>query len=77
MISEGSPLIENGKKNYFLKAGKSLADPSTGNKTYWPLINARLNKANIPVIPPLLENGIIVTNFTEKVQTFNYYFLFL
>ena len=76
MISEGSRLIENAKKNFFLKAGKSLADPSTGSKTYWSLINAVLNKAKIPVIPPLLDNDIFVTNFTEKAQIFNDYFLF-
>ena len=75
MISEGSRLIENAKKNFFLKAGKSLADPSTGSKTYWSLINAVLNKAKIPVIPPLLDNDIFVTNFSEKAQIFNDYFL--
>ena len=66
MISEGSRLIENAKKNYFLKAQKSLADPSTCRKTYWSLIKAVLNKAKIPVILPLLENDIFVKNFTEK-----------
>ena len=34
-----------------------------------------MNKAKIPVIPPLLENDIFVTNFTEKAQIFNDYFL--
>ena len=52
-----------------------MADPSTGSKTYWSLINAVLNKAKIPVIPPLLGNDIFVTNFTEKAQIFNDYFL--
>ena len=69
MISVGSRLIENAKKNYFPKAGKSLADPSICNKTYWSLINTVMNKAKIPVIPPLLENDIFVTNFTEFVIT--------
>ncbi len=75
MISEGSKLIENAKKNYFLKAGKSLANSGTGNKNYWSLINTILNKAKIPVIPPLLENDVFVTNFAEKAQIFNDYFL--
>ena len=75
MISEGSRLIENATKNFFLKAGKSLANPSRGSKTYWSLINAVLNKAKVPVIPPLLDNDIFVTNFTEKAQIFNDYFL--
>ena len=35
MISEGARLIEEAKRNYFLKAGKTLASPATSSKTYW------------------------------------------
>ena len=75
MVSEGSRLIEDAKRNYFLKAGKTLANPGTSSKTYWTLINTVLNKAKVPIIPPLLENGIFVTDFTEKAQLFNDYFI--
>ena len=75
MISEGSRLIEDAKRNYFLKAGKTLASPGTSSKTYWSLINTVLNKAKIPIIPPLLENGLFITDFTEKAQLFNDYFI--
>ena len=34
-----------------------------------------MNKAKIPIIPPLLENGIFVTDFIEKAQLFNDYFI--
>ena len=74
MISEGSRLIDDAKRNYFLKAGKTLTSPGTSSKTYWSLINTVLNKAKIPVIPPLLENGLFITDFTEKAQLFNDYF---
>ena len=53
MISEGSKLIEDAKRNYLLKAGNTLANPGTSRKTYWSLINTVLNKAKIPIIPPL------------------------
>ena len=75
MISEGARLIEEAKRNYYLKAGKTLADPRTSSKTYWSLINTLLNKAKIPLIPPLLENGLFVTDFAEKAQIFNDYFI--
>ena len=39
------------------------------------LINTVLNKAKIPMIPPLLENGLFVTDFAEKAQIFNDYFI--
>ena len=75
MISEGARLIEEAKRNYFLKAGKTLANPGTSSKTYWTLINTVLNKVKIPTIPPLLENGLFVTDFAEKAQIFNDYFI--
>ena len=75
MISKGSKMIEDAKRNYFIKAGKTLANHGTSNKTYWSLMNTVLNKAKIPIIPPLLENGIFVTDFTEKAQLFNDYFI--
>ena len=73
--SEATRLIEDAKRNYFRKAGKTLANPGTCSKTYWTLINTVLNKAKIPIIPPLLENGLFVTDFTEKAQIFNDYFI--
>ena len=75
MISESSKLIEDAKRNYFLKAGNTLANPGTTRKTYWSLINTVLNKAKMPIMPPLLENGLFITDFTEKAQIFNDYFL--
>ena len=71
MISEGTKMIEEAKRNYFRQAGNTLADPGTNSKTYWNLINTVLNEAKIPLIPPLLENGLFVMDFTEKVQIFN------
>ena len=75
MIAEGARLIEEAKRNYFFKAAKTLANPGTSSKTYWTLINTVLNKAKIPMIPPLLENGLFVTDFTEKAQIFNDFFI--
>ena len=75
MIAEGSRMIEGANRNYFLKAWKTLAGPGTPSKTYWPLINTVLNKAKIPIMPSLLENGLFVTDFTEKAQLFNDYFI--
>ncbi|XP_065068202.1 uncharacterized protein LOC135693597 [Rhopilema esculentum] len=66
MISEGSKLIEDAKRNFFLRAGNTLANPGTSSKTNWSLINTVLNKAKIPIIPPLLENGFFITDFTER-----------
>ena len=52
-----------------------MANPGTSSKTYWTLINTVLNKIKIPMIPPILENGLFVTDFAEKAQIFNDYFI--
>ena len=75
MISEGARLIEEAKRNYFHKAGKTLASPWTSSKTYWTLINTVLNKVKIPMIPPLYNHELFVTDFAEKAQIFNEYFI--
>ena len=75
MISEGSRLIEDAKRNYFLKAGRMLVDRGIGSKKYWSVINTILNEAKIPIIPPLLENGIFITKIAEKAEIFNDYFI--
>ena len=75
MISDGSKLIENTKRNYFRKAGNTLANPGISNKKYWSLVNTVLNKAKIPIIPPLLENWLFISDFSEQSQIFNDYFL--
>ena len=53
MVSDGEKLIEEAKQNYLRKTGQALANPETSSKTYWSLTNAVLNKAKIPIIPPL------------------------
>ena len=68
MISEGAKLIEDAKQTYLRKTGQTLANPGTSSKTYWTLINTILNKAKIQIIPPLLENRLFITDFTEKAQ---------
>ena len=48
-----------------------LNDPLTSPKTYWSILNGFLNNRKIPAIPPLLVNGDIITNFSEKADRLN------
>ena len=73
LIANGAKMIENAKRSYFTNVGKSLAQKAS-TKVYWSLINKVLNKSKIPPIPPLLENGVFVTDFAEKAQLFNDHF---
>ena len=51
-----------------------LANPTTGQKTYWKILNKFLNKCKVPRIPPLLVDDKYVTNCKEKAALFNNYF---
>ena len=75
MVSDGAKMINEAKQNYFRKTGESLANPRTTSKTYWSLLNAVLNKAKTPIIPALLENGVFITDFSEKAQLFDDHFV--
>ena len=54
--------------------GSKLADPTTGQKSYWKILNKLLNKSKISKIPPLLVNGKYITNCKEKASIFNDFF---
>ena len=51
-----------------------LNDPKTSAKTYWPILKSFYNDNKIPLIPPLLANNKIVSDFTEKANLFNDFF---
>ena len=55
--------------------GRKLSNPNIGIKKYWSTLNRIINKKNVSNIPPLIENGIFVTNFQEKANIFNNHFV--
>ena len=61
-------------KKYFLKLGQRLSDPINGVKAYWSTLNEIINRNKVTNIPPLLENGVFVTNYQTKADVFNEFF---
>ena len=61
--------------NFFSRRAKLWPAREPLPKTHWYLINIVLNKAKIPIIPPLLENGLFVTDLTQKAQVFKDHFI--
>jgi hypothetical protein len=72
--NECSLAIKNAKEKYFTDLGAKLADPSTGQKIYWKILNKFLNKCKIPRIPPLFVQDKFITNCKEKASIFNNFF---
>ena len=71
---ETSNLIANAKESYYKNEGKKLLDPSLGPKKYWSILNSFLGNKKMPTIPPLFDNGEIVTDYLSKAEIFNNYF---
>ena len=68
---ENSKKILDAKNSYYLKLGKELSDPCIGIKEYWSVLNRIIQKKKFSNIPPLLENGLFVTNIDTKAIQFN------
>ena len=51
-----------------------LNNPKTCAKTYWSILKSFYNYGKISLIPPLLVNNKIVSDFTEKANLFNDFF---
>ena len=66
--------ISNSEKIYFDNLAEKLSDPKLHRKVYWGILKSFTNWRKIPIIPPLLINDQLVTNFNEKSNHFNAYF---
>ena len=66
--------IVTAKEQYLRDLGAKLADPTTGQKSYWKILNKFLNKCKIPRIPPLLVHDQFITDCKEKATIFNNFF---
>ena len=66
--------ISNSKKIYFDNLAKRLSDPKLNWKAYWGILKSFTNWKKIPIIPPLLINDQLGTNFKEKNYSFDEYY---
>ena len=67
--------IEESKEKYYTKLSSRLADPLTSPKTCWSILKTFLNNKKIPCIPPLFHENKFVTDFKEKAELFNHFFV--
>ena len=64
-------MILNAKEEYFHRLGRQLSDPNEGIKHYWSTPNRLINKKKTMNVPPLLENGLFITNVQAKANLLN------
>ena len=68
-------IIKSSKEIFYNSLAKKLRDPSTSNKTCWSIIKTFINSKKTPIIPPLLVNSNLISNFREKANIFNDFFV--
>ena len=71
---ESTSLINELKDRYIATMSAKLDNPKTVPKTYWSIINKFLSSKKIPIIPPILVNGELVSYFKQKANMFNNHF---
>ena len=51
-----------------------MSDPITNAKTHWSLLKTFYNGKKVPIIPPLLINNEIISDFEARANHFNNFF---
>ena len=69
-----SNAISSSKLKYHERLANKLNDPKTAPKTYWAILKTFVNGSKIPLIPPLLVDNKLVTDFLDKANLFNNFF---
>ena len=72
LATDISELISVRKEDYD-DLSKKLNDPNTSARTYWSILKSFYKGTKVPLIPPLLVNSKIVSDFTEKANIFNFF----
>ena len=73
LSTEISDMILKRKEKYHHLSLK-LNNPNTSAKTYWSVLKSFYNDTKVPLIPPLLVNNKIVSDFTKEANLFNDFF---
>ena len=59
-------LVTTEKNNYLKKLGMEVSNPRTTCKKYWTCLKRLLNKNKASIIPPILNNGVFITDIAQK-----------
>ena len=74
ITTELSEITLKRKEDYHRLLSDKLNDPHTSAKSYWSILKTLYNGKKIPLIPPILINNKLISNFKEKANHFNAFF---
>ena len=67
-------MIHEKKNNYYNALAKKLPYPTTSSKSYWSILKTFYNTKKVPIIPPILIENKLETDFLQKANYFNKFF---
>ena len=67
--------IEKSKEQFYSWILNKLMDPTTSLTACWSILKTFLNNKKIPCIPPIYHNNNYITDFKEKAEIFNNFFV--
>ena len=70
-----SNAVSSSKFKYHERLANKLNDLKTATKTYWVILKTFVNGSKTPLIPPLLVDNKLVTDFLDKANLFNNFLL--
>ena len=73
--NDATKMITDAKTKYYSGVGEKFCDRNVGIKTYWKALHKIINKKQVMNIPPILLNGVFITNFQNKANLFNEFFV--
>ena len=73
--NDATKMITDAKNKYYSGLGEKLCGPNVSIKTYWKLLHKIIHKKQVMNIPPILLNGVFITNFQNKANLFNEHFV--
>ena len=71
LSTEISDMMLKRKEKHYHHQSLKLNNPNTSAKTYWSILKSFYNDTKVPLIPPLLVNNKIASDFTKKANLFN------
>ena len=75
LTSELSLIIsQRREEEYYFQLAKKLNNSQANAKTFWSILKTIFNGKKIPFMPPLLIDGMLVSDFKEKTNRFNEFF---
>ena len=74
ILTEFSEMILKRKDEYHQQLSHKLSDPKASAKAYWSILKTLYNGKKVPLIPPILVNNKLISNFKEKANHFNAFF---